>query len=124
MPLPFAVAAPAVASTVGSAFSYFGGKGAQKTQQRAADQALAFEQEREATRRREYEEQQEQAKRQWEAEQQFRVPYRNAAVSVLAGYGFKIPTNFAEVPPEEPMQPPPMTLGSMGRPRSPYGQEF
>lgn len=87
-------------------------------QREAADEALAFQREKEEQRRREWEMEREAKQRQWEAQQRFLSPYRRAGASVLAAYGIDIPEDYMEPqlsPEVETAVPPnPYTLGALG----------
>jgi len=75
--MPAAVAVPAIASVVGGGISYLGSRSANKAQEKASNQAIAFEREREAERKKNYQA----AMGQYEA----RTRYQDALRSALLG---------------------------------------
>ena len=126
---PAFLAAPLAAAGVtalgGVAGSIIGSRsasGAAKIQQQAADQALAFEREREARRRQEYDIERQDRERAHTAREQALNPYRQAGASVLARYGIQIPTNYMEEQAPPPEMPPDLsTSGIMAMQGAPPG---
>ena len=122
-PLVGAAAVTGGAGIVGGILQSRSASGAAKIQQQAADQALAFEREREARRRQEYDIERQDRERAHAAREQALNPYRQSGASVLARYGIQIPTNYMEEPAAAPpgMQPDLSTSGIMAMPGAPPG---
>lgn len=95
---PAGAAIGAGASVLGSALGYFGGKGAARSQERMANEALRYQREIEAQRRREYEERQRIERERQDELDRRRAPYRQASLDLLSRWGYAPQQDWAATP--------------------------
>lgn len=133
MPIPVGPAIQAGAGLVGDTLGFFGGKGAQRAQERATQQALELERQQQAEEKRRWEIEQQMAERKsaederrWNLQWEAGAGGRAARESILAKYGIRPgPTDYAN-----PYQRPdvsggsPYSMGQLVRGMGDNGEEF
>jgi len=84
----------AAAATVGgAALASRGSNRASERQSQSNSEMLAFEREQAALEQQRYEDEQARLDAAWAADQARKAPFRDAALSILGGYGYNIPDN-------------------------------